>query len=71
MLHIADFDCHVADLTSQLIEKTLDWSRKWLVNMSARKTQLVLFDWSNKMGAVDLKTDGSVLEEKPLFKWCG
>ena len=27
------------------------------------KTYLVLFDWSNNTGAIDVKTDGSVLEE--------
>ena len=36
---------------------------KWLVDFSAVKTELVLFDWSDT-GAIDVKTDGSVLEEK-------
>ena len=30
--------------------------------------KLVLFDRSNNTGAVDVKVDGSVLEEKPSFK---
>ena len=30
--------------------------------------KLVLFDRSNNTGAVDVKMDGSVLEEKPSFK---
>ena len=32
------------------------------------KTELFLFDWSNDTGAVDVKMDGSVLEEKSSFK---
>ena len=47
-------------LNLNLIYKTLDWGKKWLVNFSAGKTQLVLFAWSNKM-------DGSVLEKKIIF----
>ena len=46
----------------------MDWGRKWLVNFNARKTQLVLFTWSNNTGAIDMKMDGSVLEEKLSFK---
>ena len=42
-----------------------DWSRKWLVDFNAGKTQIVLTDQSkNNTGAIDVKTDGSVLEEK-------
>ena len=47
-----------------LIYKTLDWGKKWLVDFSAGKTQLVSFDWSNNSGSIDVKMDGSVLEEK-------
>ena len=44
---------------------TADWSRKWLVDFNAGKTQIVLTDQSkNNTGAIDVKTDGSVLEEK-------
>ena len=32
------------------------------------ETQLVLFDWSNNSDDVDVKMDGSVLEEKSTFK---
>ena len=35
------------------------------------KTQLVLFDQSNNIGATDVKMDGSVLEEKSSFKMLG
>ena len=38
--------------------------RKWLVDFNAGKTQLVLFNQSNNTGAIDMKIDGSVLEEK-------
>ena len=47
---------------------TVDWGRKWLVDFNAGKIQLVAFDWSNKTGAIDVKMDGSVLEEKSSFK---
>ena len=42
----------------------MDWDRKWLVDFNAGKTQLVLFDPSNNNGVIDVKTDGSVLEEQ-------
>ena len=37
----------------------------------AGKTQLVLFDQSKNPGAVDVKVDKSVLEEKSSFKMLG
>ena len=50
----------------------MDWGNKWLVDFNAGKTQLVLFDRSNNAaGAVDVKMDGSVLEEKSSFKMLG
>ena len=48
--------------------RTVDWGRKWLVDFNAGKTQLVLFDRSKNTGAVDVKMNGSVLEEKSSFK---
>ena len=36
--------------------------RKWLVCFNVGKTQLVLFDRSNKAGANDVKMEGTVLE---------
>ena len=50
---------------------TVDWGRKWLVDFNARKTQLVSFDRSNNTSAIDVKMDGSVLEEKSSFKILG
>ena len=47
---------------------TVDWGGKWLVDFNAGKTQMVLFDRSNKNGSLDVKMDGSVLEEKSSFK---
>ena len=44
------------------------WQGKSLVNFKAGKTQLVLFDQSNSTGAIDVKMDGSFLEEKSSFK---
>ena len=46
----------------------MDWGRKLLVDFNAGKTQLVLFDRSNNTGAINVKMDGSVLEEKLSFK---
>ena len=49
----------------------MEWSRKWLVDFNAGKTQLVSFDWSNNTGSIDVKMNGSVLEEKSSFKMLG
>ena len=45
----------------------VDWGRKWFVDFKARKTQLVLFDWCNNTGAINVKIDGSVPEENSSF----
>ena len=49
----------------------VDWGRKWLLDFNAGKTQLVIFDRSNNIDTVDVKVDGSVLEEKSSFKIMG
>ena len=59
-----------SELESDL-QDTVDWGRKWLVDFNAGKTQLVSFDWSKSTGAIDVKMDGSVLEEKTSFKIMG
>ena len=41
---------------------SVDWGKKWLVDFTAGKTQLVSFDLSNNTGSIDVKMDGSVLE---------
>ena len=53
------------------LQDNMDWGRKWLVDFNAGKTQLILFDQSNNTGAIDVKIDGSVLEEKSSFKMLG
>ena len=58
-------------LNLNLTYQTLDWGKKWLVDFSARKTQLVSFDWFNNNGSIDMKIDGSVREEKSCFKILG
>ena len=61
-------------MTSQLesdLRDTVDWGRKWLVDFNAGKTQLVSFDRSKNTGAIDVKMDGSILEEKTSFKMLG
>ena len=49
----------------------MDWSRKWLVDFNAGKTQLVSFDRSKNTDAIDVKMNGSVFEEKTSFKMLG
>ena len=46
----------------------MDWGKKWLVDFSAVKTQLVSFDRSNNNASIDMKIDASVLEEKSSSK---
>ena len=58
-------------LNVNLIYERLDLGKKWLVNFNAGKGLLVLFDWSNNNGSVDVKMEGSVLEEKSSFKMLG
>ena len=53
------------------LRDTVDWGRKWLVDFNAGKAQLVLFDRSKNTGAIDMKMDGSILEEKTSFKMLG
>ena len=53
------------------LRDTVDWGRKWLVDFNAGKTQLVSFDRSKNTDAIDVKIDGSVLEEKTSFKMLG
>ena len=62
------------ELASELesdLRDTVDWGKKWLVNFNAGKTQLVLFDQSNNTDAIDLKINGSVLEEESSLKMLG
>ena len=54
-----------AELESDLRD-TVSWGRKWLFDNG--KTQLVSFDRSHNTGAIDVKIDGSVLEQKSSFK---
>ena len=42
----------------------LNLNLKWLVDFKAGKTQLFSFDRSSNNGSIDVKMDGSVLEEK-------
>ena len=42
----------------------MDWGRKWLADFNAGKTQLISCDQSINTGAIDVKMDRSVVEEK-------
>ena len=46
----------------------MDLVKKWLVDFSARKTQLVSFDLSNNSSFIDVKMNESVLKDKSSFK---
>ena len=45
----------------------MDRAKKWLVDFSAAKTQVVSFDRSNSNNSIDMKMDGSVPEKKSSF----
>ena len=47
------------------------WDKKWHVNFSAGKTQLVSLDRSYNTGSIDMKIDESVLGETSSFKMLG
>ena len=53
------------------LQDTADWDKKWLVDFSAGKTQLVSFDQSSNNSVIDVQMDRSVLEEKFPFKMLG
>ena len=62
------------ELASELesdLRDTVDWGRKWLLDFNAEKTQLLSFDRSKNTSAINVKMDGSVLEEKTSFKMLG
>ena len=53
------------ELASELepdLRDTVDWGRKWLVDINAGKTELVSFDGSNNTNVIDVKMDGAVIE---------
>ena len=47
------------------------WRRKWLIDFSTGKNQLFSFDRYNNTGTIDVKLDGSVIEEKSSFQMLG
>ena len=62
------------ELASELesdLGDAVDWGKKWLVDFNSGKTHVVSFDRSKNTGAVDVKMDGSILEEKTSFKILG
>lgn len=44
----------------------MNWDRKWLI-FNAKRTQLVLLDFSNKSVSADVKMFGSLVNEKIFF----
>ena len=63
---ISNIDTYADDTTH-----TVDWSRKLLVDVNAEKSKLVLIGQPSNTGAIDVKMDGSVLEEKSSLKMFG
>ena len=62
------------DLVSKLetdLWDIVDSGRKWLVDFSTGKTELISFDWSNNTGTIDVKMGGSRLVEKWYIKMLG
>ena len=57
-----------ATILSVLSTTHCGWGRKWFVDFNAGKTQLVSLDQSNNTGVIDVKMDGSGLEENFSFK---
>ena len=53
------------------LRDTVNWSRKWLVDFNAGKTQFVSLGQSNNTDAIDMKMHGSVLEENHLLRCWG
>ena len=49
----------------------MDWDKKWLVDSNAGRIQLVSFNRSKNTGSIDVKMDGSTLEEKSSSKMLG
>ena len=45
----------------------MDCGRRWFVDFSAGKTQLVSFEQSNNTCAIDVKMDRSVFRGKIIF----
>ena len=59
------------ELSSELesdLRDTVDRGRKWLVDFNAGETQPVSFDRCNNTVAIDVKMNGTALEEKLSFK---
>ena len=60
-----------ASKLESVLPETVDWGKKWLIDFSAGKTQVVSFDRSSNTGAIGVKMDESFLEEKSSLKMLG
>ena len=55
------------ELASELesdLRDNMEWGRTWLADFNVGKAQVVLFDWSNNTGAIEVNMDWSVVDEK-------
>ena len=64
-------EIEVASELQSDLQDTMEWGKKWLVDLNAGKIQLVSIDWSNNTSAIDVKVDGSLLDGKASFKMLG
>ena len=59
------------ELASELesdLPDTVEWGKNWLIDFNTGKTQLFSFACSNNTGSIDVKMNGSVLDEKSSFQ---
>ena len=67
--YIIDFPDDVCNIIiyAMILLSTVSVIRKWLVDCDAGKTLLVSFDGSINTGAIDVRMDWSVYEEKSFY----
>lgn len=65
---VIDFYSWSRLLSFNLTFETLEWCMKWFITFNTGKSQLVLFDRLNLSGAIDVKTDYPVLDEKYFLR---
>ena len=67
--------CQQLQMTAELesvLRDTVDWGQKWFLDFNGGKTQLVLLDWCNNTGAIDVlmwKWMGVFLKNHLLWCW--
>ena len=70
-LHLSDYKFHQPRKWRNNKNWLENWGRKWFVDFNPGKTQLVSFDRSNNTCTIDVKMNGSALEESSPLKMLG